>query len=183
MQNTAVVYAVLNKMKFHYNIDLDKAVAGIRETFWPCRFETLSESPVLIADGAHNSDSIEKLASAIDRFCSPKAVKCIFGASEDKDLRSMIRKLAPHVDEFIMTRSIHPRAADPKILCELASEAGRKNRRTDSLEEAYAIYESEKDPDTCYVAAGSLFAAGGIREIHMQKNPALRYFEYNEPLE
>lgn len=183
MQNTAVVYAVLNKLKSHQKIDLDKAVDGIRDTFWPCRFETIADSPALIVDGAHNSDSIEKLAAAIDRFCSPKTIKCIFGASEDKDLRSMIRKLAPHVDEFIMTRSIHPRAADPKILCDLASEAGRRNRRTDSLEEAYSIYESEKDMNTCYITAGSLFAAGGIREIHMQKDPALRYFEYNEPLE
>ena len=183
MQNAAVVYAVLNKMRSHFKIDMDKAVDGIGETFWPCRFETIAESPVLIVDGAHNSDSIEKLASAIDRFCSPKAVKCIFGASEDKDQRAMIRKLSPHVDEFIMTKSIHPRAADPKVLCGLASEAGRKNRRTDSLEEAYSIYESEKDPDTVYIAAGSLFAAGGIRELHMKKTPSLRYFEYNEPLE
>ena len=183
MHNTAVAFAVLNKLKFRFNLDLNKAAAGLRETFWPCRFETIAESPELIVDGAHNSDSIEKLASAIDRFCCQKTVKCIFGASEDKDLRSMIRKLAPHVDEFIMTRSIHPRAADPKILCAIASEAGRKNRRTDSLEEAYSIYESDENTETMYITAGSLFAAGGIREIHMQKESSLRYFEYNEPLE
>lgn len=182
MQNAAVVFAALHKLKFQYrHFDIERAINGISKAFWPCRFEILSDKPMLIVDGAHNNDSIDKLCSVLDRCCGTKVVKCIFGASEDKDLRSMIKKLAPHVDEFIMTRSIHPRAADPHLLCDLASETGRKNRLTNSLEEAYAFFEAESDPDTCYITAGSLFAAGGIREIHMGKNPNTRYFEYNEP--
>ena len=184
MQNAAVVYAVLNKLKFFFNdFDFEKAFSGIQNTFWPCRFEVIANDPMLIVDGAHNTDSVDKLCAAVDRFCSQKTVKCIFGASEDKDLRAMIRKLAPHVNEFIMTKSIHPRAADPKLLCSCASEAGRKNRRTESLEEAYSIFEAEKDPDTCYLAAGSLFVAGGIREMRMKNDTSLPYFAYNEPLE
>ena len=180
MQNAAVVYAVINKLKSRYNnLDVHKAAEGISNAFWPCRFEKLCEKPILYADGAHNSDSIEKLNSLIDRYCGNKTIKCIFGASEDKNLRSMIMKLAPHIDEFIMTRSIHPRAADPVLLGKLASETGRKNRITDSLEEAFEIFESETDENTCYIAAGSLFVAGGIREICMKKDPEIRYYTYN----
>ncbi len=179
IQNTAVVFAAINKIKSKYNsFDIGKAVEGISKTFWPCRFETLSSKPVLIVDGAHNTDSIEKLNSLIDRYCGTKKVICIFGASEDKNLNAMITRLAPHVDEFIMTRSIHPRAADPKLLQGYASENGRKNRIADSLEEAFAIYETETDPSVCYIAAGSLFVAGGIRELYMKKNSDTGYFSY-----
>ena len=181
MQNTAAVYAALNKIKSTFNsLDLKKAVEGISKTFWPCRFETLSEEPALIVDGAHNSDSIDKLNSLIDRYCGTKKVICIFGASEDKNIDVMITRLAPHVDEFIMTRSIHPRAADPKLLQHYAAETGRRNRVTNSLEEAFAIYEAEQDPSVCYIAAGSLFVAGGIRELYMKNHPDIRYFAYTD---
>ena len=183
LQNAAVVFAALNKLRFQYRqFNFNKALQGISKAFWPCRFEVLSEKPMLIVDGAHNNDSIDKLCSVLDRFCGTRTIKCIFGASEDKDLPTMIKKLALHVDEFIMTRSTHPRAADPDLLCRLASETGRKNRKTASLEEAYSIYKSEQDPNMCYITAGSLFAAGGIREIYMNENPQTPYFTYNEPL-
>ena len=124
-------------------------------------------------------EAFAKLCESIEHFCGTKQVKCIFGASEDKDLDTMISLLAPHVDEFIMTRSIHPRAADPKALGKLAAETGRKNRITNSLEEAFAIYEADQQENVCYIAAGSLFVAGGIRELAMQRDPSLKYFEYN----
>ncbi len=181
IQNAASVYAALCKIKSVFpHLDIKKAAEGIADTFWPCRFETILKEPLLIADGAHNTDSIAKLTNVIDRYCGTKTVKCIFGASEDKDLRVMIQKLAPHVNEFIMTRSIHPRAAEPELLSNVASECGRKNRCTGSLEEAFAIYESEKDANTCYIATGSLFVAGGIRELSMKKDNSIRYFTYNE---
>ena len=181
MQNAATVYAALCKLKslFEY-MDIKRAAAGIADTFWPCRFEKIMSSPDLVTDGAHNTDSISKLTDAIDRYYGTKKVKCIFGASEDKNLRTMIHTLAPHVDEFIMTCSIHPRAADPVLLSKFAAETGRKTRCTQSLEDAYACYEAEENENTCYIAAGSLFVAGGIRELCMKKNGSIRYFAYND---
>ncbi len=182
MENAAAVYAAICKLKSIFNLDISKASAGISDTFWPCRFERLMTGPDLITDGAHNTDSISRLANVIDRYYGTKKVKCIFGASEDKNLQKMIYSLAPHVDEFIMTRSTHPRAADPEELSRIASETGRKNRWTSSLEDAFAVFESEKDENTCYIATGSLFVAGGIRELCMKKDDKIRYFAYHDQL-
>ena len=38
------------------------------------------------------------------------------------------------------------------------------------------IYENDSNKDACYVAAGSLFVAGGIRELYMNKHDSVRYF-------
>ena len=181
MENTAIVYAALQKIRFRFStLNVEKALEGIKNTFWPCRFETVSQSPLMILDGAHNEDSMEKLGATIDRYCGSMRVKCIFGASEDKRLRSMITLLAPHVDEFIMTRSTHPRAADPELLADLASETGRKNSIAPSLEDAYACFKQETETGVCWLVTGSLFVTGGIREIHMKEDPSVRYFPYNE---
>ena len=94
----------------------------------------------------------------------------------------MIHQLAPYVDEFIMTKSIHPRAADPSLLSRIASETGRKTRSPESLEDAFSVYEAEKDNNCCFIATGSLFVAGGIRELCMKKDGSIRYFAYNDQL-
>ncbi len=181
IRNAAAVYAVICKLKsVFFDLDLKKAADGISNTFWPCRFERIVSGPDLITDGAHNEDSIAALSNTIDRYYGRKKVICIFGASEDKNLRKMIFKLAPHVDEFIMTKSIHPRAADPQLLSHIASEAGRKNRCTDSIEDALALYESGKNENCCCIATGSLFVAAGIRELCMKKYGTIRYFDYHD---
>ena len=177
MENAAAVYAALSKLKAGIKtFSLEKACAGIGRAFWPCRFEILNKSKTLVVDGAHNIDSIRKLTSVLDRYYGTKKIVCIFGASEDKALLPMISELAPHVDQFIMTRSTHPRAADPKLLAKIASVIGRKNTIADTLEEAYSIYDNDHNEDTCYIVTGSLFVAGGIREIHMKNDDSIRYF-------
>lgn len=181
MQNAAAVYAALNKLKSRFcQLDFNKAVSGIGNTFWPCRFELLCEQKPLVTDGAHNIDSIEKLCMVLDRYYGTKKIICIFGASEDKDLEHMINKLAQHVDSFIMTRSTHPRAASPHLLAKIASKTGRKNRIAETLEEAYEIYKKQGSEDICFLVTGSLFTAGGIRELYMKDDPQLRYFGINE---
>lgn len=178
MQNTAVVFAAINKIKSRYtHLDLQKAYEGIGKTFWPCRFEVLSNEKPLVADGAHNIDSIEKLCQLLDRSYGTKEIICVFGASGDKDLKPMIAALAPHIDCFIMTKSTHPRAADPHVLSRIASEIGRKNQIADSLEDAYNIYLNEGNENRCFLVTGSLFIAGGIRELHMKTDTSIRYFD------
>ena len=177
LQNAASVFAAINKLKSVYNqLDIEKACEGIGKTFWPCRFELLSETKPLIVDGAHNVDSVRKLSAALERYYGSQEITCIFGASEDKALIDMIKELAPHVNRFIMTCSTHPRAADPEQLALIAASMGRENIVADTLEDAYSIYENDSNKDACYVAAGSLFVAGGIRELYMNKHDSVRYF-------
>ena len=177
MENAAAVYAALNKLKAGFpGLNMEKAYAGMGKAFWPCRFEVLNKSKILVVDGAHNEDSIQKLTLVLERYYGTKKIICIFGASEDKALQTMIRELAPHVSQFIMTRSTHPRAAAPEYLSKIASSFGRENIIADTLEEAYMFYENDHNEDTCYIATGSLFVAAGIREIHMKNDDSIRYF-------
>ncbi len=181
MDNAATAFAALMKLKgFFPAFNMTKAIEGLEKTFWPCRMERVSESPLVILDGAHNDDSMKKLCAALDKYCGTRTIKCVFGASEDKKIDSMIRILAPHVDEFIMTKSSHPRAADPKLLQSYAVGVGRHSRIAGTIEEAYRMIESETDGSVCYIVTGSLFTAGDMRGLYMKKDNTLKYFSYNE---
>lgn len=181
MQNAATVFAVLTKIKSIYTkIDFAKMLDGLAHTFWPCRFERISQMPLVYLDGAHNRDSVEKLSILLDRCLGRKVIKCVFGASGDKPCQQMIDVLAPHVSEFIVTRSTHPRAADPKTLQKMVWKSGRPCRLTASLEEALTLMDAEKAVDVCYIVCGSLFTAAGIRELYMKRDHTIPYFLTSE---
>ena len=133
---------------------------GFRNIHWPARFQVLSRDPILVVDSAHNRDSALKLRITIDDYFPGQLVTLIFGASEDKDIPGMLYELLPRVSRLIVTQAVHPRAADPQALAQLAHGSGV---RVDSISPVAAALEralSIVRPDEVILAAGSLFVAG-----------------------
>ncbi len=179
LENGALVYTVLTKVLSRMSgLSMEMMLTGVRETFWPCRFEKISESPIIYSDGAHNQDSAKKLARLAERFCGNMKIKCVLGMSEDKQMAEIIHELAGCVEEFVTTKSTHPRAADPLKLARLVRLEGRPCRVTDSIEAAAALMEADATPNTAWIVTGSLFAAAGIRSYYAEKND-LGYFGKN----
>lgn len=179
-KNAAIAFAALSKLKsINHHLDMDRMLKGISETFWPCRFEKVSEKPLVFVDGAHNQDSAAKLCRLIERSFGGKCIRCIIGTSEDKQITEIVRELAVSAESFIVTKSTHPRAADPSLLADIVRQEGRPAVETGSIEEAMALLEAEPDPNTAFIVTGSLFVAAGVREWFMNRNGNLRYFEQN----
>lgn len=180
-ENAVTAAAVLIKIQSLYTtIRWNDLASGFAKVFWPCRFERLSKNPLIIADGAHNQDSIQKLCALIKTFYDGKRLCCVFGCSEDKQFSIMIESLSSVVSQFIVTRSTHPRAADPEILADCCRANGKPCRLTKSLEEALTIVQEEEPEESVIIVTGSLFVAGGFRELLMKENGDLQYFDEAE---
>ncbi len=86
---------------------------------------------MLVVDSAHNENSAHKLRSALaDYFPRPprRQLCLVFGASSDKDIDGMLRQFLeaaerrpgyPPADKVIVTKSGHPRSAEPAQLADL----------------------------------------------------------------
>ena len=94
---------------------------GLAQTIWPGRLETLARRPTILLDSAHNRDSAARLKQAL-RLYPHRRLILLFGASADKDIPGMLQVLGDEADAIILTRSFHPRAADPRRLHETARE-------------------------------------------------------------
>ncbi len=176
-ENATTAYCAIKMIsKQEPNINFQKMTAGLADTFWPCRFEKIQESPLIIADGAHNLDSIQKLISQFKRYYGDSEITCVFGASADKKCNEMISELAPNVDRFIVTRSTHPRAAMPKDLYEMVIRCGKPVELAERIEVSYEIISNSRN-DGIYIVTGSLFVAAGFREMLMQRGGNLPYFD------
>jgi len=175
VENAAVAYGALQALRGQ---GLPLAAQAIRQGFsavqWPGRFDIMRRRPYLVLDGAHNRDSAQKLARAVQDYFPGRAVTLIFGASSDKDVSGMLDELlAPGVGvrRAILTQAVHPRAQDPEELAEMVNAHGLRPEVAASVEQALTLALDGAKPEDVILACGSLYmvaearAAGLAREL------------------
>jgi dihydrofolate synthase/folylpolyglutamate synthase len=164
VENAATAYAALQKAcQQGFHIDEEQIREGFWKVTWPGRFEVLQNDPPLVVDCAHNRDSAEKLRKTVDDYFPDKEVICVFGASEDKDIEGMLDELLPQVQQVILVKSYHPRAADPEKLAEIVRKYGKQVQVipevTEALDEAMKLGSN----GALVLVTGSIFVAAGAR--------------------
>ncbi|HVA25734.1 MAG TPA: folylpolyglutamate synthase/dihydrofolate synthase family protein [Chloroflexota bacterium] len=152
--NAAVAIAAANELR----ISSEATVAGLAQVRWPGRLEILRERPLVVADGAHNVDSMEKLAAAVRGHFRYQRLRAIVGFSADKDIPGMAAVLNELADEVVLVQSKHPRSADSPAIAQHFSRA----RLAGDLEEALAG-QGERE---LALVTGSLYLVGEAR-LHL----------------
>ena len=146
----------------------------------PDRRPEIGDWPTIIADGAHNVDSAQKLAELLDSVKRARGgrLALILGASLDKDIAGMLTVLAPVTDLLICTHAQHPRAVAPQELAALAGEIMRKKGITTAaplaaatVDAALALALDWASPADVICLAGSLFIAAEGREAWARRHP------------
>jgi dihydrofolate synthase/folylpolyglutamate synthase len=134
--------------------------AGLATVRWPGRLErhTLPDGRRVLLDAAHNPEGAQALAAFLASEYED-APTLVFTAMRDKDVRDMLRALAPHVHALVMTRATTPRCADPADLAATARAVGVtcpilvEPDLSRALETAWTLTPS-------IVVAGSIFLLG-----------------------
>ena len=169
--NCAVAVAALEMLidRGIKGIDKDTIERGLARTDWPGRFQVLDRSPLVIVDGAHNPASAKELVASLEAYLPgyqrPHPAVLVIAASSDKDIEGMAETLAPVFDEFIVTRTRHPRAMDIKIIGRAFEKLGKRVNYTSITAEAIVLATQLAAPDGLVCVTGSLFAVGEALEI------------------
>lgn len=167
IENAAVAFALVRaagRTGAGLQVDDRDIQKGFNEVRWPGRFELLQTDPPVVIDAAHNRESAARLRCTIDQYFPGSRLTLVFGASEDKDIAGMFSELLPRVEQLIVTKSFHPRAADPDELVERAGPYGVKARIVPDIEDALDVAVREVPSNGMVLVAGSIFIAAGARE-------------------
>ncbi len=144
---------------------LQQGLAGVA---WPGRLEVLRESPLVVADGAHNRDSARRLAEALRDYLGAERVTLVVGASSGKDMRGLAEELAPLATLVFAARSAHPRALDPSEIAAPFEEQGVRAEQVDGVAAALEAAMAASGSDAVILLTGSLFVAAEGR-AHLGK--------------
>ncbi len=170
MENAGTAFCTIQVLKEKgINISEQAVKNGLKKVYWPGRFEILNKNPYLVIDAAHNYDSSRRLVETIQELFPEKKVILLFGASEDKDIKGMLNNFSTISKLIILTKSTHPRAAQPSVMKAAAEKTICKTISINRIGQAlnYALKHTQKND--IILASGSIFIAAAIREIWFKK--------------
>ena len=134
--------------------------AGFRAVRWSARMEVVGHRPTIVIDGAHNTDSIQKLLQALRATFQAQHLLFVFSSNQDKDLVGMVRALAD-IDTVVLTRMKNPRTTPLEQLETLFAEyAPRVTVKTEpESDKAMDLARSLAQQNDLICATGSLYLA------------------------
>jgi len=167
LENAALALCCLIRLSYlGFKVDPEDVKRGWKKIVWPCRFEVIQKDPPIVLDGAHNVDSMIKLREAIHDYLPGYKIVLIFGASLDKDIKGMLKKIGSKIEKIIFTTSGHPRAADPMKLVELGREMNLiVDNAIDVSTALQKAVDFAKNGEYAIVVSGSLHIAAAARKL------------------
>lgn len=163
--NASLALMVLDSLKEKYNLNDEKIKLGIKKAKNLGRIECLSKNPLIVIDGSHNLDSIEKLVENIKKF---KYNKLILGFSllKDKDHLNILKKVENIADKIVLTEIDNERFTDVESLYSEFEEISDKEvfaikNRGEAVKKTFEIAEK----GDLILWCGSLYLIKDIRKI------------------
>ena len=160
LENAAAAVAALEVL----GVDAGDIADGLKAVRWPGRLEILRREPLLVIDGAHNPDSAMRMLDAIKQYFDYRHLILIIGVSSDKDIAGIVECLAPSCYAAFVTRSRHPRSAEPMVLASEFARYGITARVVGSVAESVPQALASAEPGDLVCATGSLFVVAEVRE-------------------
>ncbi|MBT2656834.1 bifunctional folylpolyglutamate synthase/dihydrofolate synthase [Bacillus sp. ISL-18] len=137
--------------------------SGLKEAYWPGRFEILSENPLVIIDGAHNQEGITALVHELSTRYKDRNIHIVFAALRDKKLDEMIKMLDGISNQIAFVSFDFPRAAKAEELFTLSSSV---NKLAVDDWSAYILDKIKcQGPNEIVVITGSLYFISEAKPI------------------
>lgn len=139
-----------------YQITTEHLVTGLARVRFPARFQLLSSDPLVIADIAHNKQSMAGLAATLAGIPGKKVF--LLGMLAEKDLHGSIALLAEQAKQIICLTPDNPRAISGQALCDIARTYAPACA-IDDYAVAYheALRLARQSPPSSVVICGSFF--------------------------
>ena len=153
-------------------IDERSILNGVNETIFPARLEVISKQPLVILDGAHNSNGADALTDYLKENNLEPVI--ILGMMSDKDCKEVVKKIAT-VAKAVFTVKVESnvRTETAETLCKLASAFCKNSFASVDYNSALlsAYNFSKNNQNLPIVICGSLYLASDIRNL------AINYFK------
>ena len=142
-------------------------VDGLAAVKWPARMQLMSSNGTrVLADGAHNPESITHLTEAVRQYFDFERLILVFGATRSHSAEGMLAELAGLAPVVAAARSRHPKSATGEAVAEAANASGLEVALTsDDVGEATRWAVSQAGPDDLVLATGSLAVAAEVIEL------------------
>ena len=138
---------------------------GLASVTWPARFEVLSKSPLIIADGGHNPEGIGAAIASVKAYFKDEKILLLTGVMADKDYTHMVGRMAEVAERVFCVRPANERALDPAAYAAAFRKTGIPAEGYATVAEGVkAAVEVAAAEGKALLCLGSLYMYGEVRE-------------------
>jgi dihydrofolate synthase / folylpolyglutamate synthase len=177
----AIAAAVELRNNHGYNITPIDIQAGIRDTVWPARLETIEghgSRADLLLDVGHNPAGAWALRAAVSHLDQGQPLTLVFGCLKDKPVAEMAQILFPLFGHVVVTPLDSPRSAAVEDLLAAARTTGSE---AESAPDAVRALERALELTPAHglvVVTGSVYLVGQVRPLLVAaQNPSAETLE------
>lgn len=170
----ASVFLLKQKGQISGNLNFKDAM---RASFLEGRFEVLKKKPLVVSDVAHNELSFSVLFDNLKLYYPSKKVILIFAASNDKDVKKMLKKIK--YKHLILTHFNNPRSFNPqeiKKICDIKGAFMAEN-----INKALEIGKQLYNRNSLILISGSLFLVSEAKKLLQKKTGVVVTGKIDEP--
>ena len=167
LQNAGVVIrAVAALNDAGYDIAPAHVQRGLANVHWHGRMEIVSENPIIILEGAHNSQGAQAAANNMETLFEGKEVTLVMGIMADKEFGDIVRTLVAAAKKVIFTKPIYDfRAAQPKELMKALGASPKEIIIEDDCHAAIKKAMKITETNGVIFCSGSLYLIGDLRKF------------------
>lgn len=168
-RNTATVLTAVEMLRESgVQIDEKAVTEGLACAYWPARFETIAEEPLVIYDGAHNPQGISGAVENIHHYLTPMTedgkIILLMGVMADKDHEKMISMLAPLTKAVFSVTPANERSLNAVRVGEEFAAFDVRAEAFETLQDGvYAAMEFAKKEKRPLVCLGSLYMYADVK--------------------
>lgn len=164
-KNAALAIEIAEALRTRGNHISDEAIRrGLKNVYWPGRFELLRRDPVFLLDGSHNPQGMAATVESLKEFFPGKKLWFLMGIMADKDVHAVAKLLGPIAAGFAAVEPPNPRAMKaPELAALLASDTGVPARPFESIDTGAAWVYDQAGKDGICAALGSLYFSSQVR--------------------
>ncbi len=162
IQNSITVLLACHVLKQN-GLDLTEKqiLTGIQKSHWQGRMELVHHHPIVLLDGAHNTDGICMLCQSIKKYFKHQKITLLLGILNDKEHQKMIQKILPLVNIVVLTE---PQSNRKLNINDLEKEISHKKIfKNAQVTEAYQTALSVTAKKDVIICCGSLYMIGEIK--------------------
>ncbi len=168
--NASGVLAAVEVLRPRLPVTVQAVRNGLALVSLPGRFQIVPGQPTLVLDVAHNPHSVAALTENLDAMGFYPRTHAVIGAMADKDLPTMLARVAPLVDHWYPCDLPTPRASSGAALAEvlgalpkpLSGAQATVSEPWTSPAAALAAAVAAADPADRIVVFGSFYTVGGV---------------------
>ena len=147
-------------LREQFPVDIEKAKEGLYKAFIPCRLEVINKEPLVIIDGGHNPEAIEKVCQRpLKNVISNRPLHIVFACFRDKNLGNMLNQLGAISGDITLTTFDHPRARTEDEYFLFLGDYKFEANAVELIKQKMAEF-----PEDAILITGSLAFAGLVRK-------------------